>query len=92
MAGITRPSHLLPSAHARPKPCIGDLSILDDYVDSSSNSETGHADAGGATGGEGGGDRSPSPAEDTGLATRRLRAELHESAGPLPSPVKQGKS
>ena len=63
MAGITRPSHLLPSAHARPKPHIGDFPILDNYVDGS-DSEIGCAEAGGSARGERGCDRSPSPSED----------------------------
>ena len=63
MAGITRPSHLLPSAHARPKPHIGDFPILDNYVDGS-DSEIGCAEAGGSARGEGGCDQSPSPSED----------------------------
>ena len=46
MPGITRPSHLLPSAHTRPKPRTGDLPILDDYVDSS-DSELDRVEAGG---------------------------------------------
>ena len=63
MPEITRPSHLLPSAHTRPKPRTGDLPILDNYVDSS-DSELDRVEAGGSAEGGDGGDRSPSPSED----------------------------
>jgi hypothetical protein len=49
LPGINRPSHLLPSAHARPKPRTGDLPIIDDFTDSDSDKETGHADTEGTT-------------------------------------------
>ena len=64
LPGIFRPFHLLPSAHALPKPDPEESLSMESYIDSS-DSEFGRAEAGEAAGDEEGGERSPSPSEGT---------------------------
>jgi hypothetical protein len=89
LPGIYRPFHLLPSTHLPPKPNPEDSLVMKDYIDSS-DSEFGCAKAGGSTGDEEEGARSPSPGEKVGAdilkapssATRKHRASSQpEDAG-----------
>ena len=59
LPGIFRPSHLLASAHAPPKPDPEESLSMESYIDSS-NSEFGRAEAGGSAGEEDSRERSPS--------------------------------
>jgi len=61
---IFRPFLLLPSAHAPPKPNLEESLSMESYIDSS-GSEFGRAEAREAVGEEEGGERSPSPNENT---------------------------
>ena len=62
LPGIFRPFHLLPSAHAPPKPDPEESLSMESYIDSS-DSEFGRAKAGGSAGKEESRERSPSPSE-----------------------------
>ena len=62
LLGIFLPFHLLPIAHAPPKPNPEESLEMEDYIDSS-DSEFGRAEAGGSAGEEGGKERSPSSSE-----------------------------
>ena len=62
MPGIFYPFHLLPSAHAPPKPNPEESLSMEIYIDSS-DSEFDRAEAGEAVGEEESGGRSPSPSE-----------------------------
>ena len=64
LPGIFCPFHLLPSAHAPPKPDPEESFSMESYIDSS-DSEFGRAEAGEAAGDEEGGERSPNPSEGT---------------------------
>ena len=64
LPGIFHPFHLLPSAHAPPKPNPEESLSMESYIDSS-GSEFGRAEAREAVGEEEGGERSPSPNENT---------------------------
>ena len=62
MLGIYRSSFLVPSAHAQPLPNSKDSLEIEGF---SSDNETDNAEAGEAAGDDEGGERSPSPSEDT---------------------------
>ena len=62
LPGIFRPFHLLPSAHALPKPDPEESLSMESYIDST-NSEFGHAEAGGLAREDESGERSPSPSD-----------------------------
>ena len=64
LPGIFCPFHLLPSAHAPPKPDPEDSLTMESYIDSF-DSEFGRAEVGGSTGEEESRDQSPSPSEST---------------------------
>ena len=64
LPGIFRPFHLLPRAHAPPKPNPEESLEMEDYIDSS-DSEFGRAEAGGSTGEEESRDQSPNPSGST---------------------------
>ena len=64
LTGIYRPFHLLPSAHAPPKPNPEESLSMESYIDSS-DSELGHAEAGEAAGEDESGGHSPSPSDGT---------------------------
>ena len=63
LLGIFHPFHLLPSAHAPPKPNPEDSPEMEDYINSS-DSEFGRAEAAGSAREEGGRERSPSPSDN----------------------------
>ena len=64
LPGIFCPFHLLPSAHAPPKPNPEESLSIESYIDSS-DSEFGRAEDGEATGEDESGGHSPSPSYGT---------------------------
>ena len=64
LPGIFHPFHLLPSAHAPPKPNPEESLSIESYIDSS-DSEFGRAVAGQPAGEEEGRERSPNPSGST---------------------------
>ena len=81
LPGITHPSHLLPSAHALPKPRSGDLPIIDDCKHSS-DSEFGNAEVGGRLAMREAVTGVLARARAPGLTFRKLHIRLCGSAGP----------
>ena len=64
LTGIYRPFHLLPSAHAPPKPNLEESLSMESYIDSS-DSEFGRAEAREAAGEDESWGHSPSPSDST---------------------------
>ena len=64
LPGIFRPFHLLPSAHAPPKPNPKESFSMESYIDSS-DIEFGRAEDGETAGDDESGGHSPSPSEGT---------------------------
>ena len=64
LPGIFCPFHLLPSAHAPPKPNPEESLSMENYIDSF-DSEFGRAEDGEATGEDESGGHSPSPSDGT---------------------------
>jgi len=88
LPGIFCPFHLLPSAHAPPKPNPEEYLSMENYIDSS-DSEFGRAEAGGSAGEDESGERSPRPSDSArydhpkGLnsAARKRRASSQPGDG-----------
>ena len=90
LSGIFRPFHLLPSAHAPPKPNLEEFLSMESYIDSS-DSEFRRAEAGEAAGEEESGGRSPGPSEGTRVDHPKGARMTSQSVGPHRSPASTGK-
>ena len=87
LPGIFCPFHLLPSAHAPPKPNPEESSYMESYIDSS-DSEFGRAEDGEAAGEDESGERSPSPSDGARVDhPRGTRTTARKCRGALQSDV-----
>ena len=87
LPGIFRPFHLLPSAHAPPKPNLEQSSSMESYIDSS-DSEFGLAEDGEAAGEDESGEQSPSPSDGARVDhPRGTRTTARKRRGALQSNV-----